>query len=169
MEREAFVCPFCGAPQEGGLPSGVTQTKCLYCGNTIVLPRRLTGLTQRCPNHPDSLTSAFCTRCGRGFCSRCLYVLKGEGGAVQYLCPQCAGLATIEATPGIYLTICCSALFFVVGLSGIRSSGDSFSMAVICLGFGIFCLVGGILQRRTINNMPTLAGKIREQRGSLDT
>ncbi|RDE14393.1 MAG: hypothetical protein C4K47_04385 [Candidatus Thorarchaeota archaeon] len=169
MEREAFVCPFCGAPQKGELPSSATQVKCSYCGGMIVVPRRLTGLTQRCPNHSDALTTGFCTRCGQAFCGRCLYVFQRLGGAKEYLCPRCAGLATIEATPGIYFLICFSVLFLVVGLSGVRGGGDSAALTLMSLFLGMYCLAGGIIQRRRITNMPTVASKAKEHRGSLDT
>lgn len=74
--EEAFTCPFCGAPYRELIPSGVVQVKCQYCGATVLVPPRLGGAVQRCPNHPDVLAIGLCNDCGGSYCGRCLYIHK---------------------------------------------------------------------------------------------
>ncbi len=88
MERQALICPVCGAPHRRAVPSGVVQVKCVYCGATIVVPTD----APRCPNHPDVLATAVCNDCGSNYCRSCLnaYEVNGniEGGTLQ-LCFNC--------------------------------------------------------------------------------
>ncbi len=93
-EREVFLCPFCGAPFREFIPAGVTQVKCRYCGAIILVPPRLGGPVQRCPNHPDVLAVGLCTSCGRSYCARCLHIMrvteKTSGQLLySYICPSC--------------------------------------------------------------------------------
>ena len=88
MERQALICPVCGAPHRRAVPSGVVQVKCSYCGAAIVVPID----APRCPNHPDVLATAVCNDCGNGYCRDCLsaYEVKGdsERGTLK-LCSNC--------------------------------------------------------------------------------
>ena len=87
MERQALICPVCGAPHRKAVPSGVVQVKCGYCGATIVVPTD----APRCPNHPDTLATAVCNDCGSEYCRACLsaYEVKGNGGGFLQLCSDC--------------------------------------------------------------------------------
>ncbi len=87
MERQALICPVCGAPHRRAVPSGVVQVKCVYCGATIVVPTD----APRCPNHPDVLATAVCNDCGSNYCRSCLsaYEVKGNGGGFLQLCSHC--------------------------------------------------------------------------------
>lgn len=87
-EEEAFICPFCGAPYGTLIPAGVVQVECQYCGSTILVPPRLGGVVQRCPNHPDVLAVGLCNDCGKSYCDRCLYIHKVEHGKL-HLCSEC--------------------------------------------------------------------------------
>lgn len=93
-EREVFTCPFCGAPYRELIPANVTQVKCRYCGATVLVPPRLGGAIERCPNHPDALTVGVCNNCGKSYCDRCLHILKVTDQtygqfAYSYVCPNC--------------------------------------------------------------------------------
>ena len=88
MERERLVCPACGAGQKQMLSPDALQTVCEYCGSVILVPRRLTGLTRRCHNHPDSLAMGVCHDCGRIFCEDCLVVWTYRR-ADMYVCLSC--------------------------------------------------------------------------------
>ena len=77
MEKpEAFLCPFCGAPYRELIPAGIVQVKCRYCGATVLVPPRLGGLLQLCPNHPGLLTVGICDDCGKSLCGDCLFFVK---------------------------------------------------------------------------------------------
>ncbi len=88
MERQALICPVCGAPYRKTVPSGVAQVRCSYCGATILVPSK----APRCPNHPDLLATAVCNDCGNSYCRDCLTALEvggdGERGVLQ-LCSNC--------------------------------------------------------------------------------
>jgi predicted Zn finger-like uncharacterized protein len=89
VKREAFVCPFCGAPQSDTLSSTVAEARCRYCGSLIPVPRQLVALSRRCPNHPEAMTAGVCGICGRAFCDQCLRVLTWAGEK-RYLCLECS-------------------------------------------------------------------------------
>jgi len=87
-KEEAFLCPFCGAPYRELIPAGTVQVKCRYCGATVLVPPRLGGAFQRCPNHPESLSVGFCNICEKAFCDKCLYARR-ERDVELYLCSNC--------------------------------------------------------------------------------
>ncbi len=90
--HEAFLCPFCGAPYRELIPAGTVQVKCRYCGATVLVPPRLGGLLQPCPNHPESLALGICNDCGKSFCADCLFIFTyGQRGYLGYLhvCSDC--------------------------------------------------------------------------------
>lgn len=86
--EEAFTCPFCGAPYRTLIPAGGVQVKCQYCGGNVLVPPRLGGELQRCPNHPDVLAIGLCNECGKSYCDRCLYIYGVRGGKL-HLCSEC--------------------------------------------------------------------------------
>lgn len=87
-EEEAFICPFCGAPYRVLIPAGTVQVECQYCKSTILVPPRLGGGVQRCPNHPEALAIGLCNDCGKSYCDRCLYVYTVRGGKL-HICSEC--------------------------------------------------------------------------------
>ncbi|MEM3699519.1 MAG: hypothetical protein QXL57_01445 [Candidatus Bathyarchaeia archaeon] len=87
-KTEAFLCPFCGAPYKELIPAGVVQVKCHYCGATMLVPPRLGGLIQRCPNHPDTLAIGLCNDCNKSYCDNCLYIFETKNEKL-YLCVRC--------------------------------------------------------------------------------
>jgi DNA-directed RNA polymerase subunit RPC12/RpoP len=87
-EKEAFICPFCGAPYRTLIPAGAVQVECQYCKSTILVPPRLGGVVQRCPNHPDVLAVGLCNDCGNSYCDRCLYVYRVRDGKL-HVCSEC--------------------------------------------------------------------------------
>jgi len=86
--REAFTCPFCGAPYRGVVPSDVVQVGCQYCGGMILVPPELGGSVHRCPNHPEALAIGLCNDCGKSYCSHCLHIYTVEHARL-YVCPNC--------------------------------------------------------------------------------
>ena len=88
VKEEAFVCPFCGAPYRELIPTGVVQVKCKYCQATVLVPPRLGGVVQRCPNHPEVLGVGLCNDCDKSYCDRCLYIHKVRDGKL-YVCFKC--------------------------------------------------------------------------------
>jgi len=87
-EEEAFICPFCGAPYRTLIPAGAVQVECRYCKSTILVPPRLGGVIQRCPNHPDILAVGLCNDCGKSYCDRCLFIYKVQNGKL-HVCSAC--------------------------------------------------------------------------------
>lgn len=88
VKEEAFLCPFCGAPYRTLIPAGVVQVECQYCKSIILVPPRLGGVVQRCPNHPDVLAVGLCNDCGKSYCGRCLYIYKVQHGKL-HVCSEC--------------------------------------------------------------------------------
>lgn len=86
--REAFTCPFCGAPYKEVVPSDVVQVTCQYCEGIILVPPELGGSVRRCPNHPDTLAMGLCNDCRKSYCSRCLRIYTLEHARL-YVCPNC--------------------------------------------------------------------------------
>jgi len=87
MEREVFLCPFCGAPQKDALSASDSEAKCKYCGSVMVAPRQLTGVARRCSNHPDDQSVRKCGKCGKFFCENCLHAVSRSYG--PYACTSC--------------------------------------------------------------------------------
>jgi len=86
MEREVFICPFCGAPDREATTSDALKVTCKYCGAQVTVPRRLIGPTRRCKNHPEVLSIATCPVCGQGLCEQCFLAYR-FGHALQLLEP----------------------------------------------------------------------------------
>lgn len=88
MERQALICPICGAPYRKAVPSGVAQVRCSYCGAAILIPTN----APRCPNHPNLLATAVCNDSGTDYCHDCLFAYEVEGESergVLQLCSNC--------------------------------------------------------------------------------
>ena len=117
VEQEAFICPFCGAPYRTLIPVGTVQVKCQYCGSTVLVPPRLGGAVQRCPNHPDVLSVGLCNDCGKSYCDHCLYVYKVRDGKL-HLCSKCNesrnSMKRVGAIFFLALSIIFFALFFIL-------------------------------------------------------
>lgn len=115
MERQALICPVCGAPHRRTVPSGVVQVKCVYCGAMIVVPTD----APRCPNHPDVLATAVCNDCGSDYCRSCLNAYEvegnGEGGTLQ-LCSNCLARRGVERAERKILAGILFAFFGVLAL-----------------------------------------------------
>jgi len=116
MERQALICPVCGAPHRRAVPSGVAQVRCSYCGAAIVVPTN----ALRCPNHPDLLATAVCNDCGGNYCRDCLtaYEIQGESeGGVLQLCSDCLArrhLSRAERTVLFGLLLVVFGIFFML-------------------------------------------------------
>ena len=90
--------------------------KCHYCGATVLVPPRLGGAVQRCPNHPESLAVGFCNTCKKAFCDKCLYISRS-----LYLCLKCLkaqrrAIAYVLVAYAFFILIC--GLFGESQLSG---------------------------------------------------
>jgi len=101
-EKEAFLCPFCGAPYSELVPAGTVQVKvkCRYCGATILVPPffiRQGGAVQRCRKHPDNLAVGFCKNCQKTFCDKCLRVWRA-----LYLCHKCLEIQISNEVIGLF-------------------------------------------------------------------
>lgn len=105
------MCPFCGAPYAGIVPSDVVHVKCKYCGGVILLPSHL-SVVPRCLNHPDTVAVGLCSRCFQGVCKKCLYLHRLEGGRT-YLCPTCMQARRSDQAWG---TIGLGAAMFILAL-----------------------------------------------------
>jgi predicted Zn finger-like uncharacterized protein len=146
MEREAFVCPFCGAPEKDTPSSTTAETKCRYCGSLIRVPRQLVRLTRRCPNHPESLSTGICRNCGQAFCEQCLNVWN-ESYAEYYLCPRCYEKQnrTNEIIKRLFIGIGLG-LVFIGLLPGLNASmhGHADVYAQYISKVGLFLIVMGL-------------------------
>lgn len=111
--REAFTCPFCGAPYRGAVPSDVVQVACKYCGGTILVPPELGGSVRRCPNHPDALAIGLCNDCGKNYCSHCLHIYTIEHARL-YVCPNCLRARLNKQVKDLSLI---AFILFLLGLS----------------------------------------------------
>lgn len=87
-DKQAFICPFCGAPYRTLISAGKVQVQCGYCRSTILVPPRLGGIVQRCPSHPDMLAVGLCNDCGKSYCDRCLIIYKVRDGKL-HICSEC--------------------------------------------------------------------------------
>lgn len=116
MERQALICPVCGAPHRRAVPSGVAQVRCSYCSAMIIVPTN----APFCPNHPDLLATAICNDCGGNYCRDCLtaYEIRGESeGGVLQLCSDCLArrhLGRAERTVLLGLLFVLFGIFFVI-------------------------------------------------------
>jgi len=100
MERQALICPVCGAPHRRAVPSGIVQVKCRYCGASIVVPAD----ASRCPNHPDILATAVCNDCS-SCCRDCLSAYDLQDGVLQLSSNCLARRHTDRAKAAIYFGI----------------------------------------------------------------
>jgi len=126
VKEEAFLCPFCGAPYRELIPAGVVQVKCKYCQATVLVPPRLGGLIQRCPNHPEVLAVGLCNDCGKSYCDRCLYIHKVEGGEL-HVCPKCyENRHSWKVTGAIIVFILFFCIFFLPSVFLFATAGGSF-------------------------------------------
>lgn len=141
MAEEVLVCPFCGAPHRESIPVGVVQVKCHYCGAGIIVPPRLGGIVQRCPNHPETLAVGLCNDCGNSFCDRCLYIWQIKHGRLN-ICSSCFDSRNSMKSVGAILGIVMSVIFFLFFLFAVsRPSASSGSSLAVVLFSAIFSLV----------------------------
>ena len=110
--REAFTCPFCGAPYREVVPSDVVQVTCRYCEGIILVPPELGGSVRRCPNHPDALAIGLCNDCGKSYCSHCLRIYTLEHASL-YVCPNCLRARLNRQVQGLFLV---GLMLFLFGL-----------------------------------------------------
>jgi ribosomal protein L40E len=142
-KAEVFLCPFCGAPYKELIPSGVVQVKCHYCGATVLVPPRLGGLIQRCPNHPDVLAIGLCNDCNKSYCDNCLYIYESEHEKL-HLCAQCYKNRTQESQAQAISVFIVSMIFIGVFLL-ITATQSSPSSAVGFLMGGLILLLVSVV------------------------
>lgn len=142
-KREAFHCPFCGAPYRELIPAGTVQVKCRYCGAMVLVPPRLGGLLQLCPNHHEMLAVGICNECGKNFCGDCLFVTNvvgsGEGAQKGYFhfCPDCMKKKEEREKTGWIIASAFSFVFvflpglFIIGIPG----GGTAGFIMLLMGF----------------------------------
>ncbi len=107
-DKEAFTCPFCGAPHRTLIPAGAVQVNCAFCKSIILVSPRLGGAVRRCPNHSDVLAVGLCNDCGKSHRDRCLYIHEVKDG-ILHVCHECYRKRREEQETGI---------LFVVGIMG---------------------------------------------------
>jgi len=136
LAEEVLVCPFCGAPHSESIPAGVVQVKCHYCGAEVLVPPRLGGAIQRCPNHPEVLALGLCNDCGKSFCDQCLYVLEAEQSRLN-VCSKCYESRNVMGKAvsiiGFVFSITFLLLFFVVIVNPYHSDSSS-AMGMLFVG-----------------------------------
>jgi DNA-directed RNA polymerase subunit RPC12/RpoP len=136
-KEEAFLCPFCGAPYRELIPAGVVQVKCQYCGANVLVPPRLGGVVQRCPNHPESLAIGLCSKCGGGYCDRCLHILETQYGYF-YICPFCfQERKKMQTAARLFVGLFSIFFLFLFFLTGAVALGF-YSAVLILTAIGIF-------------------------------
>lgn len=180
-ESEVLLCPFCGAPYRELIPPGTVQVKCHYCGVNILIPPRLGGPIQSCPNHPESLAIGFCNGCQRSFCANCLFLVKisQSGGEITvsniyFLCSKCKGdfkkdFVNAESKKyGGYFAACLYLLFIIAAV--LKFTIWTFLILfllfmtfVIILSFHITKIIG-----ERYESMPTII-KFREKMQELNS
>lgn len=136
-----LICPFCGAPYDVLIPADASQAKCRYCGAVVLVPPRLGGKIQTCPNHPDAQALGLCNECCNSFCDRCLYVVPVRDGTL-YLCPGCYETRDDQKFGGAMLCILASIPVFLFYLA-LRSDprfGVLGQAAVLLFAFGLIAL-----------------------------
>jgi len=142
--EETLACPSCGAPYRTLIPAGAVQVKCTYCGAKVLVPPRLEGAVQRCPNHPEILAAGICNDCGESFCDRCLYTYAVRDGTL-YVCEKCyegrRSMQSAGAAVGLIVGIMLLVLFF--GL--MAKASTTTSSPPIPLLLPAFLLIGGSL------------------------
>lgn len=156
MESETLMCPHCGAPYRGIVPSGVVQVKCTYCGAAILVPVYFGGAVNRCPNHPNVVATGLCNDCGRSYCEDCLSLFRVENGAL-HLCPRCYEARQYQRTFGALIfgvLVFFFGLFFVFLLPG----PEGILGGLIFIGFlAIPFLTWGLYRSSNPSRGPTLA------------
>ncbi|RDE14388.1 MAG: hypothetical protein C4K47_04360 [Candidatus Thorarchaeota archaeon] len=175
VEREAFVCPFRGAPHGYELEPGTIQARCRYCGSTILVPSELGGLYQQCPNHPGVPSIGLCNRCGKAFCEQCLYVVRWEDDSLgqsrmtsRYFCPACMEQWKSALLSDLMFTFPCGFVLTVVGLVLLLIGFGTMQFAIAVLGvisipFGALCCAGrNRIKSHPLRLPPTVQEKRRE-------
>lgn len=164
MEKhEAFLCPFCGAPYRELIPAGTVQVRCHYCGATVLVPPRLGGLLQLCPNHPESLALGICTDCGRSFCADCLFIFTyGQRGYLGYLhvCSDCIKKRRENQKIGLIAVSILTFLwgFFIMGTGASRAQAGLGVIVglVIILAFHALSIIAYSHSSKRFKRLPTV-------------
>lgn len=145
MKREVLVCPFCGAPCQGIPTAGRGHVMCNYCGGLVLVPSRSRELYERCQNHPELQPIGLCSQCHKGFCGRCLHVLRIRTRRNAYLCPTC-----MEPMMSSYSQLSkfarVGAILFILqaALVAVSMAFDEYSGIVsglMCVGAFFFCAI----------------------------
>lgn len=159
MEKGVFVCPFCCAPYDAILASGIVETKCKKCGNRFPIPSGLSGVQGQCVNHPESEIIGLCSRCGQGFCEQCLYV-NDRGADTLYRCSSCTMDYVKRYFRSSTLLIVIGMVMFLVAISQMHPV-DIMENSVIgeLARYGITTSCAGVLVKAIRPRMRTLEQK----------
>lgn len=165
MAEEVLVCPFCGAPHGETVPVGVVQVKCRYCGAEVLVPPRLGGAVQRCPNHPAVLALGLCNDCSRSLCDQCLFVLEADHLRLN-LCSRCFESRNAMSEVGSILGIALSVVFLLASLIAIATPFHSDSSSAIGLLFISFFMMAVSLAAMRVRKKPVSIREFRTRTGS---
>ena len=148
VTEEVLVCPFCGAPHGETIPVGVVQVKCHYCGAEVLVPPRLGGVVQRCPNHPAVLALGLCNDCSRSFCDQCLFVFEADHAKLN-LCSKCFesrnAMSRAVSVLGLVFSVVFLLAFIVVVATPFQSDASS---AVGLLFISLFTMTVSLAEMR---------------------
>lgn len=132
--EKAFACPICGAYYQKPIEAGTAQVRCGYCGANVLLPTRLGGPVQLCPNHSETYATGLCNDCERSFCDRCLYACNVEGGRL-YLCAGCYQNRMSSAYLGFFIIAIIFAALMMMALIALRNPGNTSDPSSAFVGF----------------------------------
>jgi len=175
--REAFLCPYCGAPYRELIPTGTVQVKCGYCKSTVFVPSRLGGAIYRCVNHPESLVVGMCNNCARSFCGECLFFIKSitnrEDRPVEYinLCGNCLEKKRAVEKEG---RLFCSASLIFLGLISFLLVGYSIALVflgLLFIGMGVVLSVSGSKHYEcvpTVNMVKEKVSKLKQKQEKIE-
>ena len=165
MTEEVLICPFCGAPHGETIPAGIVQVKCRYCGAEVLVPPRLGGAIQRCPNHPDFLALGLCNDCSNSFCDQCLLVFEANHMRLN-LCAKCFksrnAMGTIVSVFGLVSSAVFLLMFIVAIATPFHSDGSS-AMGLLLIGL---ITIAASLASMRIRKKPVSVREYRARTGS---
>jgi len=165
VAEEVLVCPFCGAPHGEIIPVGVVQVKCHYCGAEVLVPPRLGGVVQRCPNHPAVLALGLCNNCNGSFCDQCLFVFEADHSRLN-LCSRCFESRNTMSRVGSILGLALSVVFLLASIVAIATPFHSdTSSAIGLLLISLFTMAGSLAAMR-VRKKPVSIRESRARTGS---
>lgn len=156
-----MVCPSCGGRQKQILSSSIFQTRCEYCGSTILIPRELTGLARRCHNHPDRIAMGICHDCGQTFCEDCLVVWV-QNAEKKYICPECRDRRRHTLTLEFRFLMVPGLVVLSVGLL-LEMLSPASVLGIVPLTLGFLCLYVGGMDRIDNGEIGTMKQELQEQ------